>query len=270
MHRRKFISISAGSCALIGATGVLSAPNPEFANPLPNPANFQSGDLLWPKKPGAYVPYKSVKILSNTDSELMYQRQWEAERKNFLSAIPAHSTHLSDSEIDSLRTLTYREFYSLYAGDREYGGVVQFASISGLYVGHMAILDVDERGTAWVIEALLNQGVVKQKYTEWLNSRPNQIVWHGRLRQVEGSVRLGVADEATRHVGKPYEFWNFDLDNDEGFYCSKLAWLSIWRSCGVAIDDNPNPKRSIWLSPKQFLYLRGVMRLNDPGSYADA
>jgi hypothetical protein len=25
---------------------------------IPNPATFQSGDFVWPKKPGAFVPYR--------------------------------------------------------------------------------------------------------------------------------------------------------------------------------------------------------------------
>lgn len=56
--------------------------------------------------------------------------------------------------------------------------------------------------------------------------------------------------------------------DDSAFYCSKLAWLAAMRSLGFAVDDDPNPKRSFWFSPKQFLYSRRVARLNDPGEYA--
>jgi hypothetical protein len=48
--------------------------------PLPNKANFEAGDLVWPKKPGAYVPYRS-----GEDSALNQDEdRWNLERNRFL------------------------------------------------------------------------------------------------------------------------------------------------------------------------------------------
>ena len=79
-----------------------------------------------------------------------------------------------------------------------------------------------------------------------------------------------------KQLGKPYEFFNFDLNDDSGFYCSKLAWMSVWRATSraaqrapVAVDDNPNPRRSFfdWFSPKQLVNARRVTLLHKPGDY---
>jgi uncharacterized protein YycO len=94
-------------------------------------------------------------------------------------------------------------------------------------------------------------------------------VWLGRLRGYDAQQRAGLAAEALKHVGKPYDFWNFDLDEDSGFYCSKLAWLAIYRALGFAVDGRTNPRRVLWFSPKQFLRLKAVEKLFEPpGGYA--
>jgi uncharacterized protein YycO len=81
--------------------------------------------------------------------------------------------------------------------------------------------------------------------------------------------RAEIAIEARRYVGRPYNFWNFDLADDTAFYCSKLAWLAIYRALGFPIDGVAEPKRSFWFSPKQFLYLKTIARMHDPGIYAN-
>ena len=57
------------------------------------------------------------------------------------------------------------------------------------------------------------------------------------------------------------------MNDDTGFYRSKLAWMSAFRSLHVAVDDDLNPKRAFWFSPKQFLYVPRMTRLIDPGPY---
>src|SRR6266699_5761246 len=44
--------------ALLGLGWITSSTGQDSGPPLPNPTTFQSGDLVWPKKPGAFVPYK--------------------------------------------------------------------------------------------------------------------------------------------------------------------------------------------------------------------
>ncbi len=62
-------------------------------------------------------------------------------------------------------------------------------------------------------------------------------------------------------MSDPYDFWNFDLDDDRAFYCSKLAWMAIFRSLKFAVDGNVNPRRSFLFSPKQLLYAPTIVRI---------
>lgn len=233
--------------------------------PRPNPDLLESGDFVWPKRPGAYVPYNA----GSGNSPALDKEQWLREKdayllKNEKSAGLDETLH---QRLDTLRTMDFREFISVYAGGQELG-VPGLYSGGSAYVGHVGIIEVDSNRTPWVIEALLDQGVIRTKYTDWIKQRSDQVVWLGRIRQLKPEQRTKVAAEAKSHVGKQYDFWNFDLNDDSGFYCSKLAWLSIYRSLKFAIDGKTNPKRSFWFSPKQFLYLPTIERLHDPGPYA--
>ena len=155
-------------------------------------------------------------------------------------------------------------------GDQKPGVTGVYLSGSGIYVGHVGILDIDAAGTPWVTEALSRQGVITQSYAAWLKSRPGEIVWHGRVRGVDAAQRARIAAESKKHVGKPYKFWNFNLADDSGFYCSKLAWFCIQQSLNIPIDGNPNPKRWFWFSPKQMLYAEKIVRLHNPGPYVSS
>jgi uncharacterized protein YycO len=93
------------------------------------------------------------------------------------------------------------------------------------------------------------------------------MVWLGRVKKISSSYRAKIAIEAKKYIGRPYDFWNFDLNDERGFYCSKLAWMCMFRALGLVIDGNPDPKRFFWFSPKQLLYVNRVARLFDPGPY---
>jgi len=136
-------------------------------------------------------------------------------------------------------------------------------------VGHVGVIEVDDSNVPWVIEALLATGVVRSRYDQWIAGRPGEIVWHGRIRELPLGDRARIAFEAKRYLSRPYDFWNFDLNDDAGFYCSKLVWLSAWRSLRFPVDGNSEPRRKFWFSPKQLLYARLIIRLHDPGSYAN-
>jgi len=233
--------------------------------PRPNPNLFESGDFVWPKKPGAYVPYNS----GSKNSPAEDRRQWEEEKDIYLqiaSRIP-NADAVTLKRIEILRSIDHREFISIYAGAQQ-PGVPGVYSGGSVYVGHVGILDLDNNGTPWVIEALLRQGVVRRKYEDWISDRSEDVVWLGRLRQTGVESRKRVVDEARKHLNKPYNFWNFDLNDDSGFYCSKLAWLSVYRALGIAVDRNESTKRLLWFSPKQFLNSLTIQKLHDPGSYA--
>jgi len=226
---------------------------------------FESGDFVWPKKPGAYVPYNS----GSKNSPAQDREQWLQERDAYVAKLvtsPLQET-LSQQRIAMLRSMDYREFLAIYAGDQR-PGVPGAYSGGAVYVGHVGIIEMDSNKTRWVIEAIIGKGVIRTTYADWITERSDQVVWLGRLRQLDAVQRAKIVMEAKRELGKPYDFWNFDLNDDSGFYCSKLAWQSIYRSLGFAVDGNENSKRLLWFSPKQFLYVPTIQRLHAPGPYA--
>jgi hypothetical protein len=235
--------------------------------PLPNPQAFQSGDLIWPKKPGAFVPYRSG-TAPQLDTE---QLQWQKERQDFLQreAKRSASERLSNAQLDFFRTLDFREFHARYAGDQRPGVPGAYSTGGGIYVGHVGLIEIEADGSPWVIEAIWGKGVIRHSYADWLRGRPGEVVWHGRLRELSPEARGSISKEARRHVGTKYDFWNFDLLDEGGFYCSKLVWLAIMKTQGFAVDGNTEAKRGFWLSPKQLLYSKPVARLHDPGPYAN-
>ena len=114
---------------------------------------------------------------------------------------------------------------------------------------------------------MLNSGVQRLSYTQWLTARKNELFWVGRLNGVPSEKRAEVAKIAADQIGKPYNFWNFKLDDDSGFYCSKLAWLSIMLGAGFPPDDNPNPNRRLWYSPKQLIRSKHIDLIVNPANY---
>jgi Permuted papain-like amidase enzyme, YaeF/YiiX, C92 family len=228
----------------------------------PPPAStLESGDLLWVKQPGAIVPYGAS--TSKTSDEIV----WRTERDRYIQAVRAQNV-LSDYDrqrYDLLKNMTYKGFLSTYAYDEKPEAAVAFGGKVG--VGHVAIVRCDGTSVS-IVEALWGQGVRETSYEMWARERQGQLVWHGRLSNVSAATRVNVAEVAHGFVGKPYWFWNFDLANTDGFYCSKLAWLSIRTASGIIADDNPNPLRALWFSPKQLLHSHHLTILQNPGSYA--
>lgn len=227
-------------------------------SPLPNPTKFQSGDLLWPKKRNVYVPY-----LSGSDADPKEdERQWIADRDSFVADISTTAPYLTATDVERLRTLSFQEFYHRYVGDQVPDTPGVYASKGGIYVGHVGIIEIDPLGQPWVIEAISGPGVIRHSYQDWLDGRPNELVWHGRVRSDKDRARIAV--QAKTYLGRPYKFWNFDLADASSFYCSKLAWLSIRDALEFAIDGKNEPKRSFWFSPKKLLYLDTIERLHEP------
>lgn len=230
-----------------------------------NPAAqcLRSGDLLWPKRPGVYVPYDTTAARSPEDD----RETWEREKQAFLSDIAGRAPYMTADP--RLRELTFEQFYAAYAGARPPGQVVEYGASTPIYVGHVAIVSTDATADPWILEAIWGRGVVRSRYSQWLSSRAGELVWQGRVTNESDAAREKIAAEATKYVGRPYDFWNFDLDNDAGFYCSKLVWLAVHRSLGFPIDDNPASKRTFWFSPKQLLYTARVQIILDQGPYAN-
>jgi hypothetical protein len=232
--------------------------------PIPRSETFESGDFVWPKKPGAFVPYNQ-----RPNTPLERDREiWQREKRAFLDRIANKGTYLSAEQIADLKALDYHEFLARYHGDQKPGVPGVYSSGGGIYVGHVGIVDVASNGEIFIIEALWERGVVRSTYQNWLASRADEFVWLGRLKDKSEADRVKISGEASKYLQRPYDFWNFDLNDDSAFYCSKLVWLVVFRSLSVAVDGITNPKRGAWFSPKQLLYLPVMTRLHDPGSYA--
>jgi len=260
-----FIAAPLG-CSPVAPRPAPSPTPPPRKDPVPDPALFETGDFIWPKKPGAYVPYFSGGA-SSPDAD---RAQWTRERDQYLASLTPEALRdpLARERAEQLRTMDFREFYAIYAGDQEPGKPGVYSG-SGLYVGHVAIIELAADKTPWVIEAVVPR-LRRISYADWLAHRPGEYVWLARLRDRDAASRARVASEARKYadVGRPYDFWNFDLNDDSGFYCSKLAWLSIYRALGFAVDGKPNSNRRFWFSPKQLLNLRAtIQKLNDPETY---
>jgi cell wall-associated NlpC family hydrolase len=267
------------------ATGIpaASAQTPPALGPVsdfPNPTNFRSGDLLWPKRKGAIVP-RTRSLRAAPDQE---GRAWEAARLQLL-ANPAASG-LSPEVVERLRTMSYAEFARVYFSataeeaprsappprSRSLGGIAQPIS-----VGHVGLIEVAADGAPYVIEATPTHpdggaaGVIRTAYGDWLRRYTNIQVWHGRLSNVAAGASPRIVEVALSQLGKPYDFFNFDLSDDRGFYCSKLVWFSAWRGAKIAADDNPDPYRGNrfppWFAPKTLLNSRRVQLLHNPGEY---
>jgi hypothetical protein len=228
----------------------------------PDPKLFQSGDFLWPKKPGVFVPYDAGPPRAQDADE----SKWNEERDRFIANVATKAPYFTRAQIEKMRKLTYSEFHARYTGVPQRKSATYSAG-GPVYVGHVAIVEIDETGVPWIIEALWGRGVIRHTYADWTTERAGEVVWLGRLAKLSAFTRAKIPVEAKKQVGKPYDFWNFDLNDDSGFYCTKLAWMAAFRSVHLAVDDNSNPKRSFWFSPKQFLYVPRVARLIDPGPY---
>jgi cell wall-associated NlpC family hydrolase len=251
------------------AQAVLPRAIPDF----PDSQKFQSGDLLWPKKKGAFVP-RTRSLAAPVSEE---RKTWEAERQRAL-ADPAHSG-VSPEVAEKLKTMRFEDFERIYhTGTRAPppGAATRGMLGDTVSVGHVGIIEVGANGIAYVIEATPqgpggSAGVIRTRYADWLNAYANIQVWHGRLRNLDPRVRAGVVTAALAQLGKPYDFFNFDLNDDHGFYCSKLVWQCVWRTAHVAADDNPDPQRGKWFppwfSPKALIGAKRIEVLHKPGDY---
>lgn len=228
----------------------------------PDPKQLQSGDFLWPKRPGVFVPYDAGPPRTPDADEA----KWSEERDSFLANVRSRAPYFTRTDIENMRKLTYDEFYAQYTGVSK-TNITNYSANGPVYVGHVAIIEIDDAGTPWVIEALWGRGVIRHPYSEWTIERTGEVVWLGRLAKLSNADRAKIPIEAKKQVGKPYDFWNFNLNDDTGFYCSKLAWMATFRSLNLAVDDDFNARRAFWFSPKQFLYVHRMTRLIDPGPY---
>ena len=226
--------------------------------------DLQSGDFLWPKKQGEMIPYDASLKASNDADE----RRWLRERDEYVTALRASSS-LSTDERQRLRILegmSYKKFLGVFADEESPEGPTQFGGWAG--VGHVAVVRIHDSKVT-VVEALWRIGVREISYDQWSAERRDEWVWLGRLSDTPPEKRAEVAERAATQVGKPYKFWDFNLADESGFYCSKLVWLATLQATNVALDDKSDPRRFLWLSPKQLLRSSNhLIIVQNPGNYS--
>jgi hypothetical protein len=260
--RRSFASFVAALPMSWGLMSVAIAQSKSTT--IPSETLLESGDFVLPRKPNVWVPYLDREG-KRTSSPAEDEAEWNAGKQKFLATVKDKFPYFSDQDIEAIQQLSFAEFYAAYVGTAVPNEPLVLQSGFGLYVGHVGIIDVDNSKTKWVIEALGDKGVIKRRYEDWINGRPGEWIWVGRLKRSSPEQRKLIADESAKYIGRPYGFWNFDLDDDSEFYCSKLAWMAIYRSLHLAVDGNSNPKRRFWFSPKQLLYASAVDEIFSPG-----
>lgn len=226
--------------------------------------DLQAGDLLWPKLPGVFIPYS----LAHESTPLEDLVDWEANRDRVVEELSNNLNMDNVGIVNELRRMTYAEFRTRYMQGLEPGQLVTYGASAPVAVGHVGVVEIGIDGLPYVIDAMPAPGVAVLSYTDWLAERPGYLVWQGRLKGVAAEDRAKLPVEARTLLGRPYDFWNFNLADDRGFYCSKLIWLIATRALQIAIDGNDNPSRPFWLSPKQILYSEAVEIVLDQGDYA--
>ena len=278
-RRRILIGLAATPLAFATNVPAASAQTPQLKSvpDFPNSANFRSGDLIWPKKKGSIIPRtRSAQAAPNNE-----RREWEAQRQQML-ANPA-AVGLSPEVAERLKTMSYEEFERVYFLEQQPppppGGTPRSAGAvrQTISVGHVGLIELDARGIPHVVEATPKRpdgtpaGVIRMAYTDWLKSYSDIQVWHGRFRDLNAEACDRVLTVARSQLGKPYDFFNFNLDDDRSFYCSKLIWMSVWRALKIAADDNPDPQRGKsfppWFSPKALIRAKRITMLHSPGEY---
>jgi hypothetical protein len=224
---------------------------------------LQAGDLIWPKKPGEFIPYNS----RPGEAEASDASRWRAEKKAYLKRLESNPNPSPEEKkrYSELENMTYKEFAARYLGGRIPGEADTYG-LAGIEVGHVGIIEIRD-GKPFVVEAMWGPGVQRLSYADWVQKRPGEIFWIGRLKEVPPEKRAAVAEKAAEQIGKPYDFWDFDLEDTSGFYCSKLAWLSVLQGAGFPADDNPTPNRVLWYSPKQLMKSPHIELIVKPGEY---
>jgi uncharacterized protein YycO len=256
----------------------VSAETPEkkSTTDFPDASTFRAGDLVWPKKKGSIVPKtRSLSAAPPTQE----RREWEAARQQMLADPTASG--LSPEVAERLRAMSYEEFERVYFSTQSQAGGSTTRSFGAVghtvSVGHVGLIEVNAAGIPYIVEATPHRadgsrgGVIRVRYADWLRSYINIQVWHGRFAGLDAAASERVVNVAREQLGKPYDFFNFDLNDDRGFYCSKLVWMSVWRAAQIAADDNPDPRRGNrfppWFSPKALIGASRITMLHNPGEY---
>jgi hypothetical protein len=249
----------------------------------PDPKKFETGDVVWPKPAGAYIPYAGTPAdRMVVEAQELQEQEWNDLRVEFIRAVRADMSSIDPTTTayqrkiaDIVETMTYTRFFHEYAAGVKPDDFQTYGVGQIVYVGHVAIIEIEAASrTPYVIEAVYGPSltckscVQRVTYDDWLKARGDILVWHGRVRNVDADKRAAIAVVAKQQLNKPYRFFNFDLADDAGFYCSKLLWYSVMKATGLALDGNPEGRRLIWFSPLQAMRSKNYIELlSSPGNY---
>ena len=282
LRRDVLKGLSAASLAALSGTRALAAPVP----PHPDPTRFQSGDFLWPAKPGDFIPrYALRSVAPNPEAEA-----WEEERAKFVEAARASGDAGQIAAAEDMQRLTYEDFQTRFfegsgapaarGAPSNLRGITPPGGLGIPQVGHVALIEVDNAGMPWVIEATpkslhryeslysrFKNGVIRTSYSDWIVTHKEYNVWHGRLKSIDRAERARIVDAAKPFLGKDYWFWSFNLNDETAFYCSKLVWVSVWKAVNLALDGDKTFSRNFWVTPKQLVYATSIELLHNPGAY---
>ena len=105
--RRNFLKMPAG--ALLAGTVGRSA-EAQTGPRTPAASSLQSGDLLWPKKPGEFIPYQ-LPSGQNVDED---RERWLKEKEAFPKKARSSKNEEDKLAADRIAPLTYNDFRALY------------------------------------------------------------------------------------------------------------------------------------------------------------
>jgi hypothetical protein len=281
-NRRDVVKLLAGSVALAaaGRQSEVQAANAGWAHP--KPSTFASGDLLWPALPNTYMPYE--RGMSSQSPLTSETEQWAKAREAFLQQLSSRNMPGESELRERLKQMSYPEFRAMFFQDREMRSPGpqerSLFSAQHLSVGHVGILEIDGQGKIWVIEAMpkgsksysivferLSNGVIRTPYNTWAKQHEGYNIWHGRVKTETGRARI--AEAAKSFLGRDYWIWSLDFSDETAFYCSKLVWVSVYKSLGFALDGDKTMARQLWLSPKRLMKLDTVSMLFSPAPYGE-
>jgi hypothetical protein len=217
-------------------------------------STLKTGDLLFPRPKDGWVPY----LRAATNRRNSYGEE-EKEWLGIRAKIGVGEGKVPDVARKQIAKMSYDEFRA------EYGGTGDPALFGfHFYTGHVAIFD-----SGSVIEALWGNcdKVIQRPYADWAKEHADHLVWQSRLKNRSAEDILDFCKVATKQVGVRYDFFDFDLSDASGFYCSKLIWYSVWEALGFAMDDDNRPMRLFWYSPKQLLHSPHLEPIQAPDSY---
>jgi hypothetical protein len=120
--------------------------NPQF----PAANILQTGDLIWPKKAGAIVPYTS----QPGEAQKSDASQWETEKQKYLAELRKNPTPTDEEtqRYSALQTMTYKDFVEQYLRGTDAGRSAPLGT-GNFSVGHVGIVQIQD-GTPTVVVCL--------------------------------------------------------------------------------------------------------------------